>query len=259
MHHAAANGEILGLHKLIEKGDSVNISTIDGVTPLHEACLQGRLNCVRKLVNAGARVNARNIDGATPLCDACVKGNVDVVKFLLQNGADVNPTLLSATPLHEAAMRGKTDLHNWECVQILIEAGASLEAQDCHYGTPLHVACFKQSTECVNVLLKAGAVVNARKILETPLHVAAKYSHIEIIKVLVDFGADLYIRDNQDNRPVHYAKYQAKELLQFHESNAWPLLHLCRCTIRSNVGISRLKFIKNLKLPELLLGYLLFE
>lgn len=38
----------------------------------------------------------------------------------------------------------------------MIAKGASLEAYDLYYGTPLHVACAKQHLECVKVLLNAG-------------------------------------------------------------------------------------------------------
>ena len=54
------------------------------------------------------QVNSRNIDGATPICDAASSGHSDIVKLLIENGACVNPVLLLSSPLHEAALRGKT-------------------------------------------------------------------------------------------------------------------------------------------------------
>lgn len=47
---------------------------------------------------------------------------------------------------------------NSECVRLLIDVGANLEAHDCHFGTPLHVACAREHLDCVKVLLKAGAL-----------------------------------------------------------------------------------------------------
>jgi len=41
-------------------------------------------------------------------------------------------------------------------VQLLIDVGANLEAHDCHFGTPLHVACAREHLDCVKLLLKAG-------------------------------------------------------------------------------------------------------
>lgn len=34
-----------------------------------------------------------------------------------------------------------------------------MEAHDCHYGTPLHVACARQHYDCTKVLLSAGECV----------------------------------------------------------------------------------------------------
>lgn len=41
-------------------------------------------------------------------------------------------------------------------MQLLIDVGANLEAHDCHFGTPLHVACAREHLDCVKLLLKAG-------------------------------------------------------------------------------------------------------
>lgn len=43
-------------------------------------------------------------------------------------------------------------------MRLLIDVGANLEAHDCHFGTPLHVACAREHLDCVKVLLKAGAL-----------------------------------------------------------------------------------------------------
>lgn len=34
-----------------------------------------------------------------------------------------------------------------------------MEAHDCHYGTPLHVACARQHYDCAKVLLNAGEIM----------------------------------------------------------------------------------------------------
>lgn len=41
-------------------------------------------------------------------------------------------------------------------MQLLIDVGANLEAHDCHFGTPLHVACAREHLDCAKLLLKAG-------------------------------------------------------------------------------------------------------
>ena len=38
----------------------------------------------------------------------------------------------------------------------MIDEGAHMEAIDCHFGTPLHVACARQDYDSAKVLLNAG-------------------------------------------------------------------------------------------------------
>lgn len=41
----------------VPQGHSVNVLTIDHVTPLHEACLGDHVACARALIDAGANVS----------------------------------------------------------------------------------------------------------------------------------------------------------------------------------------------------------
>ncbi|XP_039648283.1 ankyrin repeat and SOCS box protein 13a.1 isoform X3 [Perca fluviatilis] len=153
LHEAASHGRALQLKQLIESGASVNVVTVDNITPLHEACIQAHPNCARLLLEAGAQVDVRTIHGSTPLCNACASGSLECVKLLLEYGAKVNPSLtaLTASPLHEACIQG-----NVEVVRLMIASGAQLEAYDVHFGPPLHIACAKGHVDCVKELLHAG-------------------------------------------------------------------------------------------------------
>lgn len=57
LHEAASHGRALQLMQLIESGASVNMVTVDNITPLHEACIQAHPNCARLLLEAGAQVS----------------------------------------------------------------------------------------------------------------------------------------------------------------------------------------------------------
>ncbi|POI21792.1 hypothetical protein CIB84_014461, partial [Bambusicola thoracicus] len=91
-----------------------------------------------------------------------------------------------------------------DCVQLLIDVGANLEAHDCHFGTPLHVACAREHLDCVKLLLKAGANVNAAKLHETALHHAAKVKNVDLVEMLIEFGGNIYARDNRGKKPSDY-------------------------------------------------------
>ncbi|XP_061662559.1 ankyrin repeat and SOCS box protein 13a.1 [Syngnathoides biaculeatus] len=235
LHEAASQGRALQLIRLIESEPSVNIVTVDNITPLHEASLQGHPHCVRLLLEAGAQVDVRTIHGSTPLCNACTSGSLECVKLLLRYGAKVNPSLtaLTASPLHEACIQG-----NAEIVRLLIASGAQLEAYDVHFGPPLHIACAKAHLDCVRELLLAGADVNSSKFHETALHHAARLDTPDVIELLMDFGANAHSVDNQGLKPGDYSAPASAShaCLRFYERNPLGLQQLCRITIRRVLG-----------------------
>jgi len=153
MHYAASLGDLEVIKALIGRGFLVNCMNFELITPLHEAATKGHMAMCEFLLDEGAWVNATNIDGATPLCDACAAGHIECAMLLLKHNANVNPPMILTSPLHEAANRGHVN-----CVQLLISNGAKLDANDCHYGTPLHSACaaYKINLECITALIQAG-------------------------------------------------------------------------------------------------------
>lgn len=59
------------------------------------------------------------------------------------------------TALHIAASYGRDD-----CVDVLINAGADLDAVDIGGSTPLHRASYFRNAQCIRLLIRAGARVN---------------------------------------------------------------------------------------------------
>jgi hypothetical protein len=88
-------------------------------------------------------------------------------------------------PLHFAACNGKT-----ECVRLLIEAGANVNAQTCGQGTALHCSAEEGYTEIVALLLKANADPNIKDSKgKTPLDFAVWNNHMEVIDLLKNNNA----------------------------------------------------------------------
>ncbi|CAI5637554.1 ankyrin repeat and SOCS box protein 13a.1 isoform X3 [Oreochromis niloticus] len=251
LHEAASHGRALQLKQLIENGASVNMVTVDNITPLHEACIQAHPNCARLLLEAGAQVDVRTIHGSTPLCNACAAGSLECAKLLLDYGAKVNPSLtaLTASPLHEACI---------QVVRLLIASGAKLEAFDVHFGPPLHIACAKGHLNCVKELLTAGANVNAVKFHEIALHHAARVSMVEMIELLVEFGANVYASDNLGRKPIDYTTPASPSYtcLRFYESNPLSLQQLCRIAVRRMLGTRASEVLSQLNISHRINSYL---
>ncbi|XP_004575311.2 ankyrin repeat and SOCS box protein 13a.1 isoform X3 [Maylandia zebra] len=251
LHEAASHGRTLQLKQLIENGASVNMVTVDNITPLHEACIQAHPNCARLLLEAGAQVDVRTIHGSTPLCNACAAGSLECAKLLLDYGAKVNPSLtaLTASPLHEACI---------QVVRLLIASGAKLEAFDVHFGPPLHIACAKEHLNCVKELLTAGANVNSVKFHEMALHHAARVGMVEMIELLVEFGANVYASDNLGRKPIDYTTPASPSYtcLRFYESNPLSLQQLCRIAVRRMLGTRASEVLSQLNISHRINSYL---
>ncbi|WP_058473217.1 ankyrin repeat domain-containing protein [Legionella quateirensis] len=150
------------------------------------ASKNGDLEVIKKLVALGADVNVTKINGSSPLCIACQTKEFKVAQFLVTNGATVNHTKNNgATPLFLAVQAGDVDI-----VNLLLENKAQVNQQGDQGITPLLAACSEDNVTMVQVLLSHGADPNlANRNGVTPLDFAFKYKNTELIKLLISNGA----------------------------------------------------------------------
>ncbi|KAK3602636.1 hypothetical protein CHS0354_034226 [Potamilus streckersoni] len=131
-------------------------------------------------------LRSRCINGSTLLHTACYYGNVAAVKELLSLRVDVN--LLDykgASPIHR--------VKSPEIMQILIEAGANIDAQDSEGNTALHVKCYGETNAsseltCIEMLLNKGAsmtIQNSRGLL--PIHCCAMQGRVDVMRLMMRF------------------------------------------------------------------------
>jgi len=102
-----------------------------------EACEAGDVASVRRLLQVDrALPNAREAGGITPLHSAATEGRVEVVELLLSAGANVNATnQWNVTPIYLAAALG----HKEVC-SLLLARGANVRIADHKGETPLQAA-----------------------------------------------------------------------------------------------------------------------
>jgi ankyrin repeat protein len=126
--------------------------------------------------------------GATPLLRAAKAGDVEAVRLLLEHGANPNlPNIQGITPIMAAAGLGSNE----------IDTRGRFKTQ------PDLVAC-------VDLLVKAGADVNAHDNNgATALHGAALFGYDEVVKDLVAHNADVNAKDKKGMTPLDAAMGRA--------------------------------------------------
>ncbi len=199
LHAASKDGIVDVARWLLDHGADANSQENDHSTPLHLAAANGHLELVRTLLGRGVDVNAATRDDRTPLHEASEGGHVDIVRLLIQHGADANTHLQMLLLLASSS-------RSVETVQLFIELGADVKAQDGGHSTPLHVASSKGNAETVQLLIKLGADVNAQDRSQSmPLHLASSSGNAEILQLLIGHGADVNAQDGSYSTALHLA------------------------------------------------------
>ena len=183
---------------LIDAGADIETKDDMGRSPLHWACRSGSLEVVKMLHKQGAGVCVTCNFGYSCLIFAAYHGHTETVRYLVGlKDVDVNHTAKNGWSALVCAVRQK----HADVVQVLIDAGADIEARDEDLCTPLMSSCGKGELPIVKMLLKAGAEVRATdKVGRTCLIMAAGFGHTETVRYLVglpDMDVVMSIKDEE--------------------------------------------------------------
>ena len=171
--HAARSKNAETIEVLLDAGADIQARDRLGNTPLSWASGFGIADGVQVLIDAGADANTvDSVLGYTPLIWASGFGDPVSISILIEAGADVtvNDFAEGRTPLMHAVRTGKK-----EGVATLIAAGAKVNGIDNSKSTALHIAAESNNVmlDKVQLLVQAGADVNAKNASgETPLMLA---------------------------------------------------------------------------------------
>lgn len=143
-------GDVSAIKLLIDKGES--LQSLGENLDLNGASFHGYWKLCQYLIEQGANVNHPLPDtGETPLHAALCKVDqskfTQVVKVLLENGADPNSITNASVPtdafMRDIGTRSETPLHRAaafateEVIQLLLDAGAKIDAKDMNGDSPL--------------------------------------------------------------------------------------------------------------------------
>jgi len=186
---------------------AVLIATVSSAagTPLHDAVESGDAGRVEEVLGRREtkleRVAGKG--GHTALHDAAFIGLPDIAQMLVKAGADLEATTWDGvTPLHLAAYAGHV-----KTTSRLLEIGAPINAPGLsHKDTPLHRAVGGGSLAVVKLLLDRGASMQGDKYGYTPLHTAAATGNAELAALLIERGAALDAENEEGKRPRDMTK-----------------------------------------------------
>ncbi len=188
------------------------------VTKLHMAISSRDSATVRRLLAEGVDVNGRSMNGNTPLWTALVLAeDVELAQLLMDAGADLDARDWNGDPLAHVL----ADEDSLASIQLLIDAGADLNSRDRNGDTLLGTASVANNLELMRQLLELGADPNGRGWQGWPvlarLLLSGGDGDIESAKLLIQAGADVNVRfaDGDPVAEIAMRSNASDELLEF--------------------------------------------
>lgn len=247
LHYAAISGSTDLVSLLLERGAKLEARNSASLRPLHYAAEHGQLGVVNLLLAAGAKIDVKGSrqfiirETPTPLYLAVANGHLAVARRLLEHGADAD---LLCDSSHDSALVSACTRGDTEAVRLLLSHGASPNGINSakgdgidHFYFPLARA---RNVEIVELLIAAGAEVDARnRERETALHWLAESGDeasdkLGALEALLQHGADPRLTDGHGQLPLARAGGEAAAQLLRRYMQQRPALHLWVATPASS-------------------------
>ncbi|MCH8866884.1 MAG: ankyrin repeat domain-containing protein [Proteobacteria bacterium] len=206
-----ANGNSGAVAKLLAAGADPNIANRGGETPLMACANTGAEEGIRALLKRGADVNAKEgKDDQTALMWAAAEKHPQVVRALVKNGANVaarsrlvakpDPYIVEISLDQSIWGSNYPDTTRWQK-----QSGGF---------TALYFAAQAGDIDSAQILLEAGAEIDAPHVeWGSALNITIASGHEDFALFLLEQGADPNISDAWGVSPLHYALYKGLMIL----------------------------------------------
>eukprot|EP00752_Nemacystus_decipiens_P003234 g2992.t1 len=178
--------------------------TVTGLANPHDAAGKNRVHKMERYILQGGDVNKPNKLGDTPLHEACayIRDNGDSSKGKKRKAIAKDRRKVGKKLSRRQSGEGGA----LEMLELLVNAGSDINAQNIVGDAPLHKAALNGRARSADFLINAGANVNIRnEFAQTPLHAACVSGNIEVVQRLVQGGADTSAQDAAEDTPFHEA------------------------------------------------------
>jgi ankyrin repeat protein len=207
---------LLHIERLLAAYPTSATFVLDSSTSLATAVASERLDVVRLLLACGASVNTpatdfysvapaqpAPVDGTgTAIHNACMRSSPAILRALLESGGDPNaryePLYLTRSQ-RQYSGDGK-DAARLQCAELLLQAGADLEARDHQGCTSLRHLCElgDKALPLIRLLLRAGACPDATPHLPDigpciQACIATDAMHLGVLGALLEHGASVAV------------------------------------------------------------------
>lgn len=114
-----------------------------------------------------------------------------------------------------------------ECLKILLNHGSDVRSQfGDRKNTALHLAAEDDYFDCVKLLLEAGANVNSRNADgQTALHLACLSQSVETVDVLIKYKADITLTYRDGRTAIHASivkEVDRNNITKYHDIKLFP-------------------------------------
>lgn len=198
--------------------DAFGLLLESGADALDPALLASALwtdspKCMQHLMGMGLDINDINgADYSLFMCENSVwqpHGNWGLCRTRQDYFIDALKRLHISVDQGETNLQIATQLESTNCLPILIDNGADVDATDNQGFTALHWCTLTGNTNCAQILIEAEADINAKSHRgETALHLAARLGNLEYLTKLMSAGADINATDIHGTTAIDFASHE---------------------------------------------------